>query len=202
MGWTLALVALVWALGARTRHGEQVEHSRLPGRGSKLPAVILAAAMLTSHCGLIPRIYVAARESSKSLIGQGGLRSLGEAAKAYSMEHGEYAPSIVALVENLNVTPKQMISPDDPNLPYDWFGEGYSSFVYAPGGGHWRAEPNVVLGYAKGVWSAPEMRLFPNRRRLALFGDGRVELLDEGDFARARRVDAEKRAALGWPACP
>lgn len=145
------------------------------------------------------------REYAKSAVTVSNLRGIGQGMQVYSEKFGEYPRVPDDLVREEFATWGQFISVGDPDVPYPPAGgrdPEYSSFEFRPGAGAWRRDSDIILAFERQAWTPKEWRLFPPYGRCVLFGDGDVRVLDDREFAEARRRDAARRAQLGWPAPP
>lgn len=78
---------------------------------------------------------------------------------------------------------------------------GYRSYMYCPGEGAWRDDPDLVIGFEREAWSPMVFRMWPEFGRVTLFGDGHVDVLGNGAFTAAMEANAKRRLELGWPVC-
>jgi hypothetical protein len=141
------------------------------------------------------------RVYAKSAVTSANLRGIGYGLQIYVQDCGAYPDSLRELVAKGLLAWDQVQSVCDPDVRYDVPADEaeYSSFVYQAGGGAWRADPRLILAYERGPWTPVELRLLPEHGRCVLFGDGRVERLDDEAFETAKRGDATARRELGWP---
>ncbi|UCG33789.1 MAG: hypothetical protein JSU68_03970 [Phycisphaerales bacterium] len=167
-------------------------------------ALVLAAISLVSQTILVPVTYGAVSAYCKVTVSSANLRGLAAALRAYCEEEGDYPHSLDVLVARGDITDKLLVAPNDVRLRNNewWLEEPpYRSYTYCPGSGRWRDEPRIVLACENGAWSPLECRLFSDRGRLVLFGDGGTRVLRQVEFREALLASGARRAELGWPAC-
>jgi hypothetical protein len=75
----------------------------------------------------------------------------------------------------------------------------YSSNDYRRPCGGWPDDGDLVIAFERCPWTIIEHKLFTDKGRCVLFGDGRVECLGEDAFRKALEADLARREVLGWP---
>ncbi len=204
LGLPSSILAVATALGASIRHRRRRPRPQ-PQRAMVLGVTLgIAICILGGQAMLARRVWRSASEDAKSAVAASNLRGLGIAVRLYCNERGEFPPSLQTLVDTGAYSWRQLRSPNDPQVREQdgrQVDSGYGSFEYCPGLGDWPNAPDVVLAYEREAWSPVEARLSPRRARCVLFGDGRVLLLKEDEFATARQRSVRKRKELDWPVC-
>lgn len=204
VAWPMSGVGVILAAALAIRHWRRDRDGPHRSAGAVWLAGIAAVALAVGHTYMVDAVFQACSRYAKSLVAQSNLRGIGETVKLLCQKNGNYPASLGYLVEVGELTPKQLISYRDPNVAGVDLHEPvlrYSSFEYCPGVGPWRDEHDVILAHEREAWSSLEVRVFAKRGRCVLFGDGRVDILDAGEFAAAIQRDRERRGELGWPVC-
>jgi len=141
-----------------------------------------------------------ARVIAKSPISLSHLRGIGMAMREYCKEHGDYPPTLHALIDAELAVPAQFLAPSDVLSDDDIAELQCSSYVYLGGRGEWRPDPDLILAYERVPLSVVGGSPFrPAWAQAVLFGDGEVRPLTPDDMAQAILRDRQKRHELGWP---
>ncbi len=198
--WLAALINLVacfLAVGARRpKAAEPDPKASRPRLGVALTAgslTIVVCVWMAMFAFGRTRVY------SKSPITFANLRGIGQGMELYHKEWGDYPPTIEALATSQHCSPKQFRAVGDPDADELSETDPPTSFIFQPGTGEWRADPELILAFEREQWTPTELRLFPVAGRQVLFTDGRVECLAPDEFTVAQQNDAKLRAAIGWP---
>lgn len=204
--WPLSLAAVVSAVIAIRRNAD----SRLPANEQRTGARVwtifaFSIVVLLVYTGMAGHALAHLRVVGKSVMTAAHLRYLGLAIQKYGQEDGVWPPDFDVLVATRVSIPLDLVSSSDstptasnpPSGP-PW----YTSFVYRPGVGKPVSDPALVIAFERMPWSPKDTRLLTKWARWVLFGDNRVQLLDDGGFKSALRRDAERRRELGWPVPP
>jgi hypothetical protein len=194
---TAIMSATAW-VRARKQHAEPFES--IAKRTDKRLLVICLGLLLGSTY-LNMQAFATMRVVSKSTMSAASLWGIGASVEGYAYSHATYPPSLEAMVDDSQISPKSLIAPFDPDAPYDVPAGKliYSSYVYTPGTGKPVADPDLVIAYERGPFTICEPRLFAPKERWVLFGNGQVRHLTDAEFAEAMGKDKKRRQELGWP---
>jgi hypothetical protein len=195
VGLVLSIVGSVGAL--RGRNGGE---TKPPRRAVRFGLLLAAIALLIVQIALGMAALGAARGAALSAIPQANLRGIGQALARYHRETGAYATSLHDLMALDLCSPRSLFNPFDFEADEARVrDQGYSSFVYQPGRGDWRPDPQVVLAYDRAPFSSAQFRLLRESGRHVLFADGEARWLTTTDFERQRSIDRTRRQEIGWP---
>ena len=212
VGLGIVCIALVGAISGfrqyRRQKKQTPEDVTQPNRRNVFVACLSAGFVLIGYILMSLTILGNAREFGKSTVTAGNLRAIATGLKQYVDSQGDYPPTFVELVssqfngnwENFwsagavfetHAFPEERATDSIP-------GE-YADFVYHPGAGVWRTDPELILAYDREPWTILEEKLFPRYGRYVLFANNETRRISEAEFEAARAADRAVRERIGWP---
>lgn len=202
LGFLVAILTVAGAMAYTAAQREAFkELAERPAVGRKLTAWAAAILIMVGYVFLAMAVLSKAREYGKSPITHANLRAVGFALKQYATANHEYPTSLQELISLDELAPRSLHSFGDPQRLAHTDDERvpYSSFVYQPGLGEWRSEPQLILAYERLPWTPMNLRIKTRYGRCVLFADGNVRRLAEHEFTAAKADDAARRGEVGWP---
>jgi hypothetical protein len=208
--WLLGAAALVSVLAIvrrcmRQRRDVSSDGSP-PATLPKTWQLALAAALTSLLVLFLAFIYMSAltamRHSSKSSVSAANLKMILSAAETYADRTGTRAADLQDLVAAGICSPKAFFAVFDPEIPESAWNSNrvvYSSYVFAL---PWRFpcnDPQVMVAYERKPFTPVAAKIGASRVRMVLYGNWRVETLDEQQFRAALQKDQQRRRELGWP---
>ena len=196
VGVVLTIVGSVVAL--RRRNDGRIKPRR---RAVQFQLLIAAITLLFAQVVLGMAALGAVREAAMSAVPRANLRGIGQALALYHRDTCAYAASLHDLLLFDLLSPKSLFNPYDHEAhELRVLEQGYSSFVYQPGQGDWRSDPQLILAYDRALFSSAQVRLLRPHGRHVLFADGAARWLAPADFERHKDADRALRKRIGWPA--
>lgn len=163
-------------------------------------SVALALILVICNVCIGFRWLVSARAVALSEISASNLRSTGQGLRLYHDAFGDYAPSLLTLIETGFTAAGNLVCPyDNRACEAAVLQSGYSSYEYKPGRGKWESDPTLILAHECLPFSYGRASLELPIGYMVLFGDGSIRWLDRWDFAEALQHDRRRRDELGWP---
>ncbi|MFH1747807.1 MAG: hypothetical protein ABIG44_12300 [Planctomycetota bacterium] len=200
LGVIASIVALILAVVALWRNFDtRLRDEMLLKVGHVALVLILALAMCAAHAMLTITLMARARNAAFASVSASNLRGVGQCLAIYTREYSTPPPSFNELISSSLITPKQLISPFDPQSPGESINPPhYSSYVYQPIEDPDINDAMLIIGYERKPITTLDARLFSRYGRWVLYGDGHVEALDAEAFERAILKDEQRRRELGW----
>lgn len=212
VGLGIVCIAIVGAISGFRQHSQQKKQTpedvTRPSSRSVILACLSAGFVLIGYLLMSLTVLGNAREFGKSTVTTGNLRTIASGLRLYVESQGDYPPTFVELVSSqfegswdnfwsAGAVWKTHAYPEERESgPIHG---GYTDFVYQPGRGAWRTDPELILAYDREPWTILESRLFPRYGRFVLFADNETRRLSEEEFKAARAVDRAMRERIGWP---
>ncbi|MEW6251552.1 MAG: hypothetical protein AB1716_12965 [Planctomycetota bacterium] len=196
VGVVLALVAAV-RLGPKRAPARSAASAHARRRWLRAGAL----ALVPLHLCLGVAALGAARGVGLAAVGKYELRCIGTALASYHADLGEYPPDLMLLAQTGYIADRlRLIAHYDDSMPSEPT-ESYTSYVYTPGLGPWNSDSRLILAYLRNHGNfSMDWRFRRSPARWVLFADGEVRWLHDDELNRARRMDAERRKEIGWPA--
>ena len=209
----LAVLSAIAAVGTSieaARHNRRTppEGDGQPRRRRTWPTAAVASVLLVGSIAMALTCLSMVRETSKSTISAANLRGIWCGLRNYHEEYASYPDSLHELILAGISCPTQCFCPFDPQAWAPRLNEAdylrpdaeglYFSYIYQPGRGEWRTDPDVILAYERGPFSR-RMQFTDAYGHFVLFRDGSVRWLTPSELTEARRTDAARRRELGWP---